>query len=148
MWRTGPLPGGLSQGAPCRKERHWCPQRRQEPGRFFSWINKPAAGILTGTLFTDGAAFGVDARMPRAGFSIVSVDETGELLAACFGPLPADVCPGQTIADAEDFALAEMASCAVAPISVHTDRLDTVIKRMKSGVWCMGCGPLGINAHG
>ena len=91
-----------------------------------SWVNQPASGIMSSAIFTDGAVYGVAAGLPRAGYSMVMVDDTVELLAACYGPLPADLCPSQTIADAEDFALAALATCAVAPMRIYTDRADTV----------------------
>ncbi len=83
--------------------------------------------MMTGTILTDGAGFGCAAGLPRAGYATVMVSRTGDLLAACYGPLPADVCPLQTIAGAEDFALASLTTSAMAPLRIYTDRAGTVV---------------------
>ena len=102
------------------------PAAKTTENAIICWENQPADSIMSGMVFTDGAVCGCAAGFPRAGYAVVMVDPTGALLAACYGLVPADVCPGQTIADAEDFALASLATCAIAPLRIYTDRADTV----------------------
>ena len=90
------------------------------------WFNRPSDGLLRGALFTDGSVYGCALGVPRAGCAIVQVDASGEVVSAAFGAVPGDVCPTQSIADAEDYALAILAMVAVGPAQVYVDRKDTV----------------------
>ena len=70
------------------------------------WVNKPASGRLTGTLFLDGSSTGGHIQfLRRAGWAIVQVDTEGKLVAAAFGAVPWDAAPAQVARDAEDYAV-------------------------------------------
>eukprot|EP00973_Karenia_brevis_P014925 2037131-Karenia_brevis.AAC.1 len=90
------------------------------------WINRPATGLLSGIIFTDGSALGTAWGIPRAGWAAVQVDDFGDLVAAAYGLVPAEDCPMQTIAEAEDYALSMLAVIAMAPLQVYVDRKQTV----------------------
>ena len=54
------------------------------------WHNKPSDGLLRGLIFTDGSAIDPTVSgMRRAGWGLVMVSPTGQLLAAAFGAVPA-----------------------------------------------------------
>jgi hypothetical protein len=89
------------------------------------WINKPVHG-MDGLLFTDGSAIGVEWEVSRAGWAVVQVTGEGDLISAAYGPVPMCDCPLQTIADAEDYALAMLPVLAMTPIEVYVDRQQTV----------------------
>ena len=91
------------------------------------WVNKPASGRLTGTLFLDGSATG--GQIPflrRAGWAIVQVDTEGKLVAAAFGAVPWDAAPAQVAKDAEDYAVFMLTLVATQPFSIHVDCAGTV----------------------
>ena len=109
------------------------------------WSGTAPNGALTGRVFTDGSAVGVRAGLPRAGFSAVMVDLDGWPIASIHGPVPVDICPAQTVADAEDYALAQLATYGMAPMTVHVDRAQTVA--MAQGAEEVALGPSSVRAH-
>eukprot|EP00973_Karenia_brevis_P084717 11755311-Karenia_brevis.AAC.1 len=81
---------------------------------------------MRGCLFTDGSVIGTKLGIPRAGWAVVQVDRFGECEAAAYGAVPVDICPTQTIADAEDFAVAMLPVIAMGPLELYIDRQQTV----------------------
>jgi hypothetical protein len=57
---------------------------------------------------------------------VVQVDDTGRVVAAACGGVPADQCPGQTSGDAEDYAVCMLALVAMEPFHLYIDRQGTV----------------------
>ena len=100
------------------------PPAKAEAG--ICWFNRPPGGLLTGALFTDGSVSGVTLGAPRAGWAVVRCDPAGELISAAFGAVPLMEAPGQTIADAEDYAVAMLGVLALPPFVAHVDRQQTV----------------------
>ena len=47
-------------------------------------------------------------------------------MATIHGPAPIDVCPLQTVADTEDYAVNQLATGGMAPLTVHVGRRQTV----------------------
>ena len=94
------------------------------------WHNRPPDGRLSGTLFLDGSGMGGHcAALRRAGWAIVQVDRFGDLIAAAFGPVPWDACPGQTSRDGEDYAVSMLPFVALEPFELFIDckgTLDTI----------------------
>ena len=109
------------------------------------WTGTAPNGALTGRVYTDGSAVGVRAGLPRAGFAAVMVDLDGWPIASIHGPVPVDVCPGQTVADAEDYALAQLATYGMAPMTIHVDRAQTVAAAQ--GAEGAALGPSSVRAH-
>jgi hypothetical protein len=73
------------------------------------------------------------------------VDLDGWPVASIHGPVPVDICPAQTVADAEDYALAQLATYGMAPMTVHVDRAQTVA--MAQGAEEVARGPSSVRAH-
>ena len=90
------------------------------------WFNRPPGGLLIGDLFTDGSASGVELGAPRAGWAVVRCDPSGVLIRAAFGAVPLSEATGQTIADADDYAVAMIRVLALSPSVAHVDRQQTV----------------------
>ena len=91
------------------------------------WINRPASGLLTGTLFTDGSGLNPTwAVLRRAGWAIVQVDRFGQLIAAAYGAVPEDECPLQVARDGEDYAIMMLSQVAIAPFHLFIDCQGTV----------------------
>ena len=109
------------------------------------WTGTAPLGALTGRIYTDGSAVGVRAGLPRAGYSAVMVDVDGWPIASIHGPVPVDACPAQTVADAEDYALAQLATCGLAPMEIHVDRAQTVA--VAQGAEGAALGPASVRAH-
>jgi len=86
------------------------------------WWNKPATGLLTGTLFTDGSGrFPQWTFLRRAGWAVVQVDRFGEPVAAAYGAVPLDECPTQVARDGEDFAISMLSVVAMPPFRCYID---------------------------
>jgi hypothetical protein len=104
----------------------------------FRWHNEPTDGFpIWGNLFLDGSVLGADLGAPRAGWAAVHVDGEGRCVAAAYGAAPADPCPGQTIADAEDLAAIVLALVAMDPLVMHIDRqgiVDTALGPLAAAV--------------
>ena len=91
------------------------------------WINCPEGGRMSGTLFTDGS--GLHPRWPqlrRAGWAVVQVDASGQLVAAAYGPVPHDEAPEQIARDGEDYAVFMCSLVATPPFRLHIDCAGTL----------------------
>ncbi len=83
--------------------------------------------MLTGILFLDGSGCGGQTpALRRAGWAIAQVDCFGNLIAAAFGLVPADECPGQTSKDGEDYAVTMLTVVALEPFEVYIDCKGTL----------------------
>ena len=127
----------IGQARPMRKElfargllpdpRGILPRPKRADQLTVQWVNRPADGVLTGTLFLDGS--GLHGRYPalrRAGWSIVQVDAESQLQAAVYGAVPWDDCPSQTARDGEDYAVAMLPLVAVMPFEAYIDCAGTI----------------------
>ena len=110
-----------------------------------AWYQRPATGLLEGTVFTDGSVLGVNQGVPRAGWAAVQVDANGACVAAVYGSVPRSECPSQSIADAEDYALAMLGTYSIAPLEVYVDRQQTVDDAVGGRV--AGCSARHPRAH-
>ena len=98
-------------------------------------MNKPAAGTISGTIFSDGSgSFPRHPALRRAGWALVMTNEHGQLLSACFGAVPFDLAPMQTSRDGEDYAIFMLSFVAEPPFTV------SVIAPARSGAcrWAAG----------
>ncbi|CAK0885126.1 unnamed protein product [Prorocentrum cordatum] len=87
------------------------------------WIRRPEDGLLSGKLFTDGSAiFPSDPLLGRAGWAVISVDDTGAMISGAFGPVPWDVAPLQLAKDGEDYAYQMLGQIALDPEGVPMGR--------------------------
>jgi hypothetical protein len=92
-----------------------------------NWVNRPAHGRMSGTLFTDGS--GLHPRWPqlrRAGWSVVQVDSLGNLLSAAYGAVPVDEAPEQVARDGEDYAVFMCSLVATPPFELYIDCAGTL----------------------
>jgi len=98
-----------------------------DPLQTIFWVHRPACGLLSGLIFTDGSARFPDVPgLRRAGWALVMVDDAGGLIAAAYGPVPMALCPEQTSRDAEDFAYFMASSLCMFPCKFMTDCAGTV----------------------
>jgi hypothetical protein len=82
---------------------------------------------MSGTLYTDGS--GLHPRWPqlrRAGWAVVQVDSSGQLVSAAYGPVPSDEAPEQVARDGEDYAVFMCAVVATPPFRLHIDCAGTL----------------------
>jgi len=76
--------------------RRWLPPALLRNACPVKWFNKPASGVMSGNLFTDGSAINV--KVPgasRAGWAVVAVGSEGEVESAAYGPVPWDLAPSR-----------------------------------------------------
>eukprot|EP00959_Pyramimonas_sp_CCMP1952_P384790 8064437-Pyramimonas_sp.AAC.1 len=89
----------------------------------------PASGKLQGLICSDGSAAHPTCEFKRrAGWSLVQVNDQGDVLRAAFGPVPREVAPSQQARDGEDYAY-RMAAELVDPSSdfeIFTDCSGTL----------------------
>ena len=98
-----------------------------DPEKRVMWINRPASGYLTGTIFSDGSAlFPRHPILRRAGWSLVQVDNFGNLVAAAYGPVPYEDGPGQQARDGEDYAYAVAPQLVLPPARFYVDCAGTL----------------------
>ena len=91
------------------------------------WINRPASGRLSGTVFTDGSALRPESVLSRrAGWAIVMIDGHGNEIAAVYGLVPHNLGPEQTARDGEDCAFWAMPHCCEHITSVYVDCQGTL----------------------
>ncbi len=92
-----------------------------------SWINRPEDGRMSRCLFLDGSGRGGRSEaLRRAGWAVAQVDRFGQLIAAAYGAVPWDKCPGQTSRDAEDYAVAMLTLVATEPFVLYIDCQGTL----------------------
>ncbi len=97
--------------------------RKQE----VNWINRPASGMLSGVIFSDGSArFPRCAALRRAGWALVQVDRFGAMISAAYGPVPFDVAPYQQARDGEDYAVHMSAWLVMPPFDIYVDCMGTL----------------------
>ena len=98
-----------------------------DPAVAVKWVNRPASGLLTGLIFSDGSAlFPRRPALRRAGWSLVQVDNFGELVAAAYGPVPFEAAPYQQARDGEDYALHMAPFLVEAPFVIYVDCQGTL----------------------
>ena len=103
------------------------PAPKQSDDLPIQWHRQPPGGFMTGSLFLDGSCkHPRTAALRRAGWAIVQVDDDGKVVAAAYGGVPYDSCPGQTIGDAEDYAVGMLPLVALEPFRLYIDRQGTV----------------------
>jgi len=92
-----------------------------------SWWQQPASSVISGLIFTDGSCLypGFPA-LRRCGWALAQMNEQGEIDSVCYGPCPREVCPRQTIPEAEDYAIAQLRETAMPPMTLYPDCLATV----------------------
>ncbi len=86
------------------------------------WVNRPASGRMSGTLFSDGSGmFPEWPQLRRAGWAVVQVDRLGNLTAAAYGAVPLDIGPQQVARDGEDYAAFMCTVLAEPPFCLYVD---------------------------
>jgi len=81
----------------------------------------------------------------RAGWSLVIIDEVGNVVRAAFGALPADVAPLQRAKGAEDFAVFMSVQLARQPYRLWVDCASTLASGKRGKAWA--CRSAGLTAH-
>eukprot|EP00971_Amphidinium_carterae_P275461 5465619-Amphidinium_carterae.1 len=97
-----------------------------------TWFGTP--GFFHGDVYTDGSA--THPRSPhgrRAGWSVVMLGDSGEVIRAVYGPLPQDVSPDQTVRCAEDYAVHKALLHGCGDMHLHVDCAGTVRAAVKAG---------------
>ena len=102
------------------------PQRFLSDDAGIHWVHRPDSGYLEGNLFADGSAFESCTPAARAGWSLVQVNDNGQLIAAALGAVSWDMAPQQLVLDAEDYAAAMSAQIGNQVTSIHSDCAGTV----------------------
>ena len=87
-------------------------------------MGRPGHGTLSGNIFSDGSS--VDPASARAGWSLIQLNDSNQLVAAVFGHVPWEAGPEQTARDAEDYAIAMDSLFVVEPATIHADCSGTV----------------------
>ena len=99
----------------------WTVQAVEQQEKVF-WYKKPADGFLRGLIFSDGSALNpAEASIRRAGWSLVQVSASGEVVSAAFGAVPMAVAPYQQARDGEDYAIHMLKYVGVPPFEIYTD---------------------------
>lgn len=90
------------------------------------WHNQPKSGLLSGLIFTDSSSRWKTPILQRAGWSVVSVDPFGKVIAAAWGAVPIDMCPSQDSAAAEDYAVLMASRLDTGHFELYIDNANTL----------------------